>query len=85
LSKSQKSLVVDTSLGEPKAFQAEEDKMLAEDPCREGNQGSKRSFQSKETTLGLGGSVIEECGILPCSEGTKGRETMSFSTKGKII
>jgi hypothetical protein len=34
----------------------------------EGIQGSTRSFQSKETILGLGGSLLRESEMLPCSE-----------------
>jgi hypothetical protein len=70
-------------LGKPKAFQVEEDKILAEvtlstiyrrmpliwKGVEEGIQGSTRSFQSKETTIGLGGRILEESGILPCVEG----------------
>jgi hypothetical protein len=37
----------------------------------EGSRGSTRSFQSKETTLGLGGSILKESGMLPSEEGTK--------------
>jgi hypothetical protein len=68
-------------LGEPKTCQAEEDKILVEDPSsiiyqqtpiiwkglEEGRQGSTRSFQSKETIMGLGGSVLGESGMLLCS------------------
>jgi hypothetical protein len=34
--------------------------------AEEGRRGSKRSFQSKETILGLGGSVLEDNGMPPC-------------------
>jgi hypothetical protein len=78
------SQIDDTILGKPKAFQVEEDKILAEvtlytihrrmpliwKGVEEGSRGSTRSFQSKETTLRLGGSVLKESGMLPCSEGT---------------
>jgi hypothetical protein len=70
-------------LGKPKYFQVKEDKILAEvtlstiyrrmpliwKGVEEGSRGSTRSFQSKETTLGLGGSVLRESGMLPGEEG----------------
>jgi hypothetical protein len=37
----------------------------------EGRQGSTRSFQSKETILGLEGSMLEVSGMPPCSEGSE--------------
>jgi hypothetical protein len=59
-------------LGKPKAFQVNKDKILAEvafstiyrripliwKGVEKGSQGSTRSIQSKETTLGLGGSIL---------------------------
>jgi hypothetical protein len=71
-------------LGKLKAFQFKEDKMLAKvtlstiyrripliwKGVEEGSWGSTRSFQSKETTLGIGGSILEESGMLSCSKGT---------------
>jgi hypothetical protein len=36
----------------------------------EGSRCSTRSFQSKETSLGLSRSVLRESGMLPCSEDT---------------
>jgi hypothetical protein len=93
LSKSSNSPIADTSLGEPKPFQDEEEKIIAEDHSstvhrkipfkidssmtiiwkgvEEGRRGSIISFQSKETILGVGGSVFEEIGMPPCSEGTE--------------
>jgi hypothetical protein len=37
----------------------------------EGIQGSTRSFQSKETVLGIGGSLLKESEMFPCSEGAR--------------
>jgi hypothetical protein len=81
LSKVNKSHINNTSLGKLKAFQVEEDKILPEvtlytiyrrillnwNGVEEGSQGYIRSFQSNETTLGLGWSVLEESGMLPCA------------------
>jgi hypothetical protein len=72
-------------LGKPKAFQVEEDKIIAEvtlstiyqifpliwKGVEEGIRGSTRSFQSKETTLGIVGSILKDSGILPSEEGTE--------------
>jgi hypothetical protein len=37
--------------------------------AEEGRRGSTRLFQSKETIIGLGGSILKESGMPPCSEG----------------
>jgi hypothetical protein len=61
-------------LGKPKDFQVEENKILGEvtlstiyrripliwKGVEEGSRLSTISFQSKKTTLGLGGSILEE-------------------------
>jgi hypothetical protein len=74
-----------TQSWEKKTFQVEEDKILAKvtlstiyqimpliwKGVEEGSRGSTILFQSKETTLGLRGSILEESGILPSEEGTK--------------
>jgi hypothetical protein len=86
-------------LGKPKSFQVEEDKILAEvtfstiyrripliwKGVEEGSRCSTRSFQSKETSLGLGGSILRESGMLPCSEGTGLEMLMTWSKDASLL